>query len=188
MVARLNFLDESAPAKTQPNSAFGRNLRFFILLLLAGFIVVLCESFLLYSLRKEGRSLSEQLSHLEAERDSLETSFVRMTDRLESEEEKLSFITRGAGAVEILSVLAFLRTEGVMVDKLRLSEKELVLEGRSESPQRAQAFAAALSVSGLFSSAGEPIVTDSAGDGWFSFTFTGKTPKLCSLVTQKGQD
>lgn len=175
MVARLNFLDESALGKVQPNRSYNRKMRFFILLLLAGFIVILCESLLLYSLRKEGRLLSEQLSQLEAECASLDAAFARMTDRRESWDEKLHFILGGADAAEILSVLAFLRAEGVTTDELRLSEKDLVLKGRCESPQRALAFVAALSVSGLFSSAGEPIIADSGDDAGFSFTFTGKT-------------
>lgn len=185
MVARLNFLEERSPGRAQPGNSFSRKMRFFILLLLAGFIVVLCESILLYSLRKEGDSLSKQLRQLEAERTNLDAAFVQIADRRESWEEKLRFILGGADAAEILAVLAFLRTEGVVTDELHLSEKDLVLEGRCESPQRAREFAAALSVSGPFSSAGEPLIADSGDEGGFSFTFTGKTqPSLASPEEQ----
>lgn len=188
MVAHLNFLDERAPGKVRLGNDLSKQSLFFILLLLAGFIVVLCESLLLYDMRKEARSLSEQLRHLEEERAGLDTALARMTDRRQSGEEKLHFILGDAGAAEILSALAFLRAEGVTIDELRLFEKELVLEGRCESPQRARVFASALSVTGLFSSAGEPVIANSGYDGGFSFTFTGKTLPLCSLVAPEGQD
>lgn len=187
MVVRLNFLDERVPGRVQQGSSFSRRLRFFILLLLASFIVVLCESMFLYSLRKEGRSLSEQLHHLEAERASLDTALAQMTDRRESGQEKLRFILSGVGAAEILSALVFLQTEGVTTDELRLSEKGLVLEGRCESPQHAQAFASALSVAGLFLSADEPVIGNRGDDGGFSFTFTGKTLPPRSLASPEGQ-
>lgn len=188
MVVHLNFLDEGVPGKVQLGNDLSKQLLFFILLLLSGFIVVLCESFLLYDLRKETRSLSEQLRHLEEERVGLDAELARMTDRLQSGEEKLHFILSGAGAAEILSALAFLRTEGMTIDELRLSEKDLVLEGRCESPQLARAFASALSATGLFSSAGEAVIADSGYDGGFSFSFTGETLPLRSIVAPEGQD
>lgn len=188
MVAQLNFLDESAPGKVRLGNDLSKQLLFFIFLLLSGFIVVLCESILLYDVRKEARSLSEQLRCLEEERAGLDTALARMTDRRQSGEEKLHFILGGAGAAEILSALTFLRAEGVTIDELSLSEKELVLEGRCDSPQRARVFASALSVTGLFSSAVEPVIADSGYDEGFSFTFTGKTLSLCSLVVPEGRD
>lgn len=188
MVARLNFLDEGSPGEALPGSSFSRAQRYFILLLLVGFAVVLCESFLLYSLRQESRLLSEQLVSLETERSRLDIAFARMTERRKIGEEKLSFIMGGADAADILSMLAFLRAEGVTADELRLSEKELVLEGRCESPQRAQALVSALSVSGLFSFAGEPVIADSGSEGVFSFAFTGKTLQPCLLAVPEGQD
>lgn len=188
MVAQLNFLDENAPAKVRLSNDLSKQLFFFILLLLSGFIVVLCESLLLYDVRKEARSLSEQLRHLEEERAGLGTELARMTERRQSLEEKLHFILGGADAAEILSALAFLRAEGVTIDELRLSEKELVLAGHCDSPQRARAFASALSVTGLFSSAVEPVIADSGYDEGFSFTLTGKTLPLRSLFAPDGQE